>query len=137
MCFDVKRLYALALGPVLMLMSLVSTGVWASESERSTLNMTAGVTEVGQQIYDLHMLILPRVRRQRQMCIRDSAHTLDLHNYRVVGFWGNVLLNLRPQEIKGCKGIELSRKHRCRNCLDDSPLLHLDCHGRACYQNLD
>jgi cytochrome c oxidase subunit 2 len=58
MCFDVKRLYALALGPVLMLMSLVSTGVWASESERSTLNMTAGVTEVGQQIYDLHMLIL-------------------------------------------------------------------------------
>jgi cytochrome c oxidase subunit 2 len=58
MCFDVKRLYALALGPVLMLMSLVSNGVWASESERSTLNMTAGVTEVGQQIYDLHMLIL-------------------------------------------------------------------------------
>ncbi len=58
MCFDVKRLYALALGPVLMLMSLVSTGVWASESERSTVNMTAGVTEVGQQIYDLHMLIL-------------------------------------------------------------------------------
>lgn len=58
MCFDVKRLYALALGPVLMLMSLVSTGAWASESERSTVNMTAGVTEVGQQIYDLHMLIL-------------------------------------------------------------------------------
>ncbi|MFT5709521.1 MAG: cytochrome c oxidase subunit 2 [Halioglobus sp.] len=56
MCFDVKRLYALALGP--MLMSLVSNGVWASESERSAVNMTAGVTEVGQQIYDLHMLIL-------------------------------------------------------------------------------
>ncbi len=58
MCFDVKRLYALALGPVLMLMSLASNGVWASESERSAVNMTAGVTEVGQQIYDLHMLIL-------------------------------------------------------------------------------
>jgi cytochrome c oxidase subunit 2 len=58
MCFDVKRLYALALGPVLMLMSLVSTGVWASGSERSAVNMPPGVTEVGQQIYDLHMLIL-------------------------------------------------------------------------------
>ena len=58
MCFDVKRLYALAIGPVLMLMGLVSNGVWASESERSTVNMTPGVTEVGQQIYDLHMLIL-------------------------------------------------------------------------------
>ncbi len=58
MCFDVKRLCKLALGPVLILMSLVSTGVWAEGSERSTVNMTAGVTEVGQQIYDLHMLIL-------------------------------------------------------------------------------
>ena len=58
MCFDVKRLCKLALGPVLILMSLVSTGVWASDSERSTVNMPVGVTEVGQQIYDLHMLIL-------------------------------------------------------------------------------
>ena len=58
MCFDVKRLCKLALGPVLILMSLVSTVVLADDSVRSTVNMTAGVTEVGHQIYDLHMLIL-------------------------------------------------------------------------------
>ncbi|MBE9540086.1 MAG: cytochrome c oxidase subunit II [Proteobacteria bacterium] len=58
MCFDVKRLCKLALGPVLALMSLVSTGVWADDSEKSQLNMMTGVTEVGHQIYDLHMLIL-------------------------------------------------------------------------------
>ena len=58
MCFDVKRLCKLALGPVLILMSSVSTGVWADDSKMSQLNMPVGVTEVGQQIYDLHMLIL-------------------------------------------------------------------------------
>ncbi len=55
MCFDAKRLYQLALGPVLMLMSLIAR---ASDSEASTVNMTAGVTSVGQSIYDLHMIIL-------------------------------------------------------------------------------
>jgi cytochrome c oxidase subunit 2 len=55
MCFEAKRLCQLALGPVLMLMSLVAQ---ASGSEASTVNMTAGVTSVGQSIYDLHMIIL-------------------------------------------------------------------------------
>ena len=58
MCFEAKRLYQLALGPLLMLMSMVSTGAWANDSEASTVNMTAGVTSVGQSIYDLHMTIL-------------------------------------------------------------------------------
>ena len=58
MCFEAKRLYQLALGHMLMLMSLVSTGAWANDSEASSVNMTAGVTSVGQSIYDLHMLIL-------------------------------------------------------------------------------
>ncbi len=58
MCFKAKRLYRLALGPVLMLMSMMSAGALASDSEASTVNMTAGVTAVGQSIYDLHMIIL-------------------------------------------------------------------------------
>ena len=61
MCFEAKRLYQLALGPVLMLMSLLSAGAWGSDLEAShgsTVNMTAGVTSVGQSIYDLHMIIL-------------------------------------------------------------------------------
>ena len=55
MCFEAKRLWKLALGPVLMLMSAV---VMAAGGEASSVNMTAGVTEVGKRIYDLHMLIL-------------------------------------------------------------------------------
>ncbi|MEH6580662.1 MAG: cytochrome c oxidase subunit II [Halioglobus sp.] len=58
MCFEAKRLYQLALGPVLMLMSMISAGAWADDAEASTVNMTAGVTSVGQSIYDLHMIIL-------------------------------------------------------------------------------
>jgi cytochrome c oxidase subunit 2 len=55
MCFEAKRLLKLALSPVLMLMSAVAL---ASGSDVSQVNMSPGVTDVGQQIYDLHMLIL-------------------------------------------------------------------------------
>jgi cytochrome c oxidase subunit 2 len=55
MSFEAKRLLKLALSPVLM---LISAGALASGSEVSQVNMPVGVTEVGQQIYDLHMLIL-------------------------------------------------------------------------------
>ena len=54
-----KRLYKLALCPVLMLLSLLSTGAWATEGnpQRWQTNMTPGVTEVGAKIYDLHMFV--------------------------------------------------------------------------------
>lgn len=55
MCFEAKRLIRLALGPVLMLMSVVAL---ASGGDVSSVNMAPGVTEVGKDIYDLHMLIL-------------------------------------------------------------------------------
>ena len=55
MVFEAKRLCKLALGPVLLLMSVVAM---AAGGEVSELNMSPGVTEVGRQIYDLHMLIL-------------------------------------------------------------------------------
>lgn len=55
MGFEAKRLCKLALGPVLLLMSVVAM---AAGGEVSELNMSPGVTEVGRQIYDLHMLIL-------------------------------------------------------------------------------
>ncbi len=58
MCFTVKRLYRLALGPVLMLLSLLSGGVLANDSNTSSVNMSPGVTEVGHSIFDLHMTIL-------------------------------------------------------------------------------
>ena len=44
-----------------MLMSVFSGAAWGSDAESSqasTVNMTAGVTSVGQSIYDLHMIIL-------------------------------------------------------------------------------
>jgi cytochrome c oxidase subunit 2 len=53
MSFDAKRLLKLTLGPVLMLMSAA-----ALAAEVNQVNMSPGVTEVGRQIYDLHMIIL-------------------------------------------------------------------------------
>ena len=54
MCFNAKRLCKLALGPVLMLLSAVVL----ANPEVNQLNMAPGVTEVGKEIYDLHMIIL-------------------------------------------------------------------------------
>ena len=55
MCFEAKRLCKLALGPVLMLMSALAI---AAGAEVSQVNMSPGVTEVGREIYNLHMIIL-------------------------------------------------------------------------------
>ncbi len=55
MCFNAKRLFRLALGPVLMLLSAITL---AAQGEVNQLNMSPGVTEVGQDIYSLHMIIL-------------------------------------------------------------------------------
>ena len=55
MCFEAKRLLKLALGPVLMLMTAVTM---AAGGEVNQVNMAPGVTEVGKEIYDLHMIIL-------------------------------------------------------------------------------
>ena len=51
-----KRLYRLAISPVLLLLTSMSSGVWAEEAQRWQVNMTPGVTEIGAKIYDLHML---------------------------------------------------------------------------------
>ncbi len=55
MCFKAKRLLKLALGPVLMLMSVVAL---AAGGEVNQVNMSPGATDVGKSIYDLHMIIL-------------------------------------------------------------------------------
>jgi cytochrome c oxidase subunit II len=55
MVFKAKRLSQLALGPVLLLMSVFAL---AAGGEISDINMSPGVTEVGRKIYDLHMVIL-------------------------------------------------------------------------------
>ncbi|MCB1705658.1 MAG: cytochrome c oxidase subunit II [Halioglobus sp.] len=55
MVFKAKRLSKLALGPVLLLMSVFAM---AAGGEVSDINMSPGVTEVGHKIYDLHMWIL-------------------------------------------------------------------------------
>lgn len=54
MCFEAKRTLRLALGPVLMLTSAIAL----ASGEASQVNMPVGVTDVGRQIYDLHMIIL-------------------------------------------------------------------------------
>ncbi len=55
MCFKAKRLFRLAFGPVLMLLSVATL---AAGGEVNQVNMSPGVTEVGKQIYSLHMTIL-------------------------------------------------------------------------------
>jgi cytochrome c oxidase subunit 2 len=55
MGFKAKRFWKLALGPVLMLMSALAL---AAGGDVSSVNMSPGVTEVGERIYDLHMIIL-------------------------------------------------------------------------------
>ncbi len=52
-----KRLLQLALSPVLLALTMLSTSAWAEEGQRWQTNMTTSVTEVGQKIYDLHMLV--------------------------------------------------------------------------------
>ncbi|HEY9034203.1 MAG TPA: cytochrome c oxidase subunit II [Pseudomonadales bacterium] len=51
-----KLLNKLAPGLV-PLLGVLSTGAWAEEAQRWQVNMVPGVTEIGQQVYDLHMLI--------------------------------------------------------------------------------
>jgi cytochrome c oxidase subunit 2 len=58
MYFEAKRLLKLALGSVLTLMSIASAGVLAAGDKMNELNMSPGVTAIGQDIFDLHMLIL-------------------------------------------------------------------------------
>jgi cytochrome c oxidase subunit 2 len=61
MCFKVKRLMQLALGPVLTLLALSSGASWADSSDgtrASQINMPVGATEISSSIYDLHMAIL-------------------------------------------------------------------------------
>ena len=54
MCFNAKRLFRLALGPVLMLISAAALAQGATNE----VNMSPGVTEIGAEIYNLHMIIL-------------------------------------------------------------------------------
>lgn len=55
MGFEAKRLWRLALGPVLLLMSVFAM---AAGDELSDINMDPGVTAIGHAVYDLHMVIL-------------------------------------------------------------------------------
>jgi cytochrome c oxidase subunit 2 len=55
MGFEAKRLCKLALGPVLLLMSVLAM---AAGGEVSEYNMSPGATEVGHEIFNLHMVIL-------------------------------------------------------------------------------
>lgn len=54
MGFKAKRLLRLASGPVLMLLSAAAL---AAGGEVNQINMSPGVTELGKEIYSLHMLI--------------------------------------------------------------------------------
>jgi cytochrome c oxidase subunit 2 len=55
MGFEAKRLCRLALGPVLLLMSVFAM---AAGDEVNQLNMSPGVTAVGREVFDLHMIIM-------------------------------------------------------------------------------
>ncbi|MFK7975311.1 MAG: cytochrome c oxidase subunit II [Halioglobus sp.] len=57
MDFKAKQLSTLALSPVLMLMSAATMAAATVDSEISSVNMPIGVTDIGKEIYDLHMLI--------------------------------------------------------------------------------
>lgn len=55
-----KRLSQLALGPVLLLLSLITTSAWAEDAlpwrRPKQVNLTPGVTDVGHLSFGLHML---------------------------------------------------------------------------------
>ena len=55
MGFEAKRLCKLALGPVLLLMSVIAMAAGGDVSE---YNLSPGVPAVGHEIYNLHMVIL-------------------------------------------------------------------------------
>ncbi len=57
MCFDAKRLLKLTLNPVLILMAWLSAGAHAASDKINEVNMSPGVTAVGRDIFDLHMII--------------------------------------------------------------------------------
>ena len=57
MCFEAKRLAKLALGPVLILLAMVSAGALAAGDKINEVNMSPGVTAVGESIFNLHMII--------------------------------------------------------------------------------
>ncbi len=57
MYLSVDRLKKFTFRPALMLFVLFSTGAIADPSQRWQLNMSPGVTELGQKIYDLHMAV--------------------------------------------------------------------------------
>jgi cytochrome c oxidase subunit II len=56
MFLKAKRLFALALGPVLVLLGMLNAGT-AAAAKVNEVNMSPGVTAVGQSIFDLHMTI--------------------------------------------------------------------------------
>jgi cytochrome c oxidase subunit 2 len=57
MLLKAKRLFALALGPVLVLLGMLRTGTAMANAKVNEVNMSPGATEVGQSIFDLHMTI--------------------------------------------------------------------------------
>lgn len=57
MCSKMKRSGSILLLPVFMLMSIFSGASWASDGKINEINMPRGVTDIGSEIYDLHMLI--------------------------------------------------------------------------------
>jgi cytochrome c oxidase subunit II len=56
MYLKAKLLKKLVLSPMLLL-CMLSTGALAEEAQRFQTNMTQGVTEISQEIYDIHMLV--------------------------------------------------------------------------------
>lgn len=78
-----KQLSQLALGPVLLLLSLVTTSAWAEEAlpwrRPKQTNMTGGVTEVGHEIFGLHMLTF-------WICVVIGVAVLAVMIYTVVAF---------------------------------------------------
>ncbi len=109
MCFEAKRLCKLALGPVLMLMTAMAM---AAGGEASSVNMPAGVTDVGKDIYDLHMLILI-------ICTVIGAGVFGVMFYSII----------YHRKSRGCHACHLPREHQGGNRLDGGALHHIDRHG--------
>ena len=53
-----EKLARLTAGPAILLLGLISGAAWSDEAKVNQLNMSPGVTEVGNSIFDLHMAIM-------------------------------------------------------------------------------
>jgi cytochrome c oxidase subunit 2 len=99
MHLQAKRLLKLALSPVLMLLSLLSTNALAEEAQRWQTNLAPGVTELGAKLYDLHMTVF-------WICVWIGVVVFTLMFYSI--FTHRKSLGVKPADFHESTSVEIA-----------------------------